>query len=79
MPKKYEQFNMKKLTKIIDSIEQNMIDNGFNSLQVQSFTKQQGHLTIFECIREVLNNRGEGLFEYFYELYEEKIVTGKAQ
>ena len=56
-----------------------MINSGFNSLQVESFTKQQGHLTIFECIREVLNNRGEGLFEYFYELYEEKIVTGKAQ
>ena len=56
-----------------------MIDNGFNSLQVQSFTKQQGHLTIFECIREVLDNRGEGLFEYFYELYKEKIVTSKAE
>ena len=70
---------MKKLTKIIDSIEQNMIDNGFNAVQVQSFTKQQGHLTIFECIREVLDNRGEGLFEYFYELYKEKIVTIKAE
>ena len=71
--------NLKKLTKIIDSIEQNMINSGFNSLQIESFTKQQGHLTIFECIREVLNNRGEGLFEYFYELYEEKIVTSKAE
>ena len=63
--------NMKKLIQIIDSIDQNLINNGFNSMQVRNFTKQQGHITIFECIREVLENRGEGLYAYFENLYNE--------
>ena len=67
--------NMKKLIQIIDSIDQNLINNGFNSMQVRNFTKQQGHITIFECIREVLENRGEGLYAYFENLYNETLST----
>ena len=67
--------NMKKLRQIIDSIDQNLINNGFNSMQVRNFTKQQGHITIFECIREVLENRGEGLYAYFENLYNETHFT----
>lgn len=42
-------------------------------MQVHNLTKQQGQITILECIRDVLENRGEGLFGYFYELYTEEI------
>ena len=65
--------NMRKLLQIIDSIDEKLIENGFNSMQVHSFTKQKGHITIFECIREVLENRGEGLYNYFEDLYQQTL------
>ena len=65
--------NMKKLIQIIDSIDQKLIDNGFSAMQVRNFTKQQGHITIFECIKEVLENRGNGLYIYFEKIYNETL------
>lgn len=65
--------NMKKLIQIIDSIDQKLIDNGFSTMQVRNFTKQQGHITIFECIKEVLENRGNGLYIYFEKIYNETL------
>ena len=67
------EINMKKLIQIIDSIDQKLIDNGFSPMQVRNFTKQQGHITIFECIKEVLENRGNGLYIYFEKIYNETL------
>ncbi|MDC3085085.1 hypothetical protein OA439_04335 [Gammaproteobacteria bacterium] len=63
--------NMRKLIQIIDSIDQKLIDNGFSNMQIKNMTSNQGQITIFECIKEVLENRGKGLFKYFDELYSE--------
>ena len=62
---------MRKLIQIIDSIDQKLIDNGFSNMQIKSMTSNQGQITIFECIKEVLENRGRGLYKYFDELYSE--------
>ncbi len=62
--------NITKLDKIIDDIDQKLLKHGFDVNQVRSFTIKNGQLTILECIRDVLEKRGDGLYEYFLNIME---------
>ncbi|MEK9977243.1 MAG: hypothetical protein VW689_05280 [Gammaproteobacteria bacterium] len=62
--------NITKLDKIIDDIDKKLLKHGFDVNQVRSFTIKNGQLTILECIRDVLEKRGDGLYEYFLNIME---------
>ena len=60
--------NLKKLNEIIDVIEDKLLADGFTSTQVLNLTSNQGQITILDCIKDVLEYRAEGLYDFFLEL-----------
>ena len=60
--------NLEKLNKKLDAIEDKLLADGFTSMQVLNLTSKQGQITILDCIKDVLENRAEGLNDFFLEL-----------
>jgi hypothetical protein len=49
-------------------IEDKLLADGFTSTQVLNLTSNQGQITILDCIKDVLEYRAEGLYDFFLEL-----------
>ena len=66
----WDKSNTTKLDQIIDDIDAKLIKHGFDANQIRSFTIKNGQLTILDCIKDVLERRGNGLYEYFLDVLE---------